>query len=206
MIPQELDDDVLLAIGRSVIRGDLDALTMIEAGLGDGFVAAVRLLFDVRGKVLVTGMGTSGSTARRIAHLFSCGGTPALFVHAADGLHGGLGAVGPDDCVIAVSRGGESDELNEYCRRAQRGGARIVALTAVQGSTLGTFADCVVPVLTPPGSDPGGMLAMGSAIAACAVGDAMAMALMGLRSDPWDRFESSHPGCVVGKRIGEGRR
>ena len=93
-------------------------------------MATVRLLLGVRGKVLVTGMGTSGTTARRIAHLLSCGGTAALFVHAADGLHGGLGAVGAEDCVIAISKGGESDELNEYCRRARDIGARIVALTA----------------------------------------------------------------------------
>jgi D-arabinose 5-phosphate isomerase GutQ len=198
---QGLDDAALVAAGRSVIRGDLEALAMVEDGLGPGFVASVRLLLDVRGKVLVTGMGTSGATARRIAHLLSCGGTPALFVHAADGLHGGLGAVSPEDCVLAISKGGESDELNEYCRRARAIGARVVAMTAEADSSLGRLADCVLPVITPPASDPGEMMAMGSAIGACAVGDALAVTLMQLRGYPWERFESSHPGGAVGKRI-----
>lgn len=196
-----MDDAVLLQAGRSVIRGDRAALTMVEDHLGAEFVATVRLLFGVRGKVLVTGMGTSGATARRIAHLLSCGGTAALFVHAADGLHGGLGAVEPEDCLIAISKGGESDELNDYCRRARELGAGLVVLTAELGSPLAQLADQVLPVVTPPESDPGEMMAMGSAIGACAVGDALAVALMRLREYPWERFESSHPGGAVGKRI-----
>ena len=201
MEAEELDDAALLDVGRSVVRGDRAALAMVEDRLAGDFVATVRLLLGVRGKVLVTGMGTSGSTARRIAHLLSCGGTAALFVHAADGLHGGLGAVGAEDCVIAISKGGQSDELNEYCRRARDIGARVVALTAEADSPLGRLADQVLTVTTPPDSDPGEMMAMGSAIAACAVGDALSVALMRLRGYPWERFESSHPGGAVGKRI-----
>jgi arabinose-5-phosphate isomerase len=181
VVAEELDDAALLDVGRSVVRGDRAALAMVEDHLAGDFVATVRLLLGVRGKVLVTGMGTSGSTARRIAHLLSCGGTAALFVHAADGLHGGLGAVGAEDCVIAISKGGESDELNEYCRRARDIGARIVALTAEADSPLGRLADQVLTVVTPPESDPGEMMAMGSAIAACAVGDALSVAPVRLR-------------------------
>lgn len=198
---EEWDDAALLDVGRSVIRGDGAALAMVEVELGADFVATVRLLSRVRGKVLVTGMGTSGATARRIAHLLSCGGTPALFVHAADGLHGGLGAVAPEDCLVAISKGGESDELNEFCRRARERGAALVAMTAERSSPLARLADQVLPVVTPPESDPGDMMAMGSALGACAVGDALAVALMRLRGYPWERFESSHPGGAVGKRI-----
>lgn len=196
-----LDDAALLEVGRSVIGGDMEALGMVRDGLGEGFIVAVELLLGVRGKVLVTGMGTSGATARRIAHLLSCGGTPAVFVHAADGLHGGLGAVGRDDCIIAISKGGETDELNEYCRRARALGALVIAMTAEPTSPLALIADHVLPVVTPPESDPGEMMAMGSAIAACAVGDALAVTLMQLRGYAWERFESSHPGGAVGKRI-----
>ena len=196
-----LDDASLLDVGRSVIRGDITALATVEDGLGEEFVAAVHVLHGVRGKVLVTGMGTSGATARRIAHLLSCGGTPSVFVHAADGLHGGLGAVAREDCVIAISKGGETDELNEYCRRARALGALVIAMTAEVTSPLALIADHVLPVVTPAESDPGDMMAMGSALAACAVGDALAVALMQLRGYAWERFESSHPGGAVGKRI-----
>jgi arabinose-5-phosphate isomerase len=201
LVGEALDDAALLDVGRSVIRGDRAALAMAEDELGADYVAAVHLLLGVRGKVLVAGMGTSGATARRIAHLLSCAGTAALFVHPADGLHGGLGAVRADDCIIAISKGGESDELNEYCRRAGALGAPVIALTAEPGSPLGQLADRILPVVTPPETDPGEMMAMGSALAACAVGDALAVALMRLRGYPWERFESSHPGGAVGKRI-----
>jgi arabinose-5-phosphate isomerase len=191
----------VLARAREVIRGDRAALEAVESNLGEGFLRALDVLLHVQGKVLVTGMGTSGATARRIAHLLSCGGTPSLFIHPADGLHGGLGAVTSDDVVIAVSKGGESDELNDFCRLALERGSTVVAMTAVPESTLGRLGQAVLPVVTPDEADPGGMMAMGSALAACAVGDALAVVLMESRGYEWHRFERTHPGGAVGKLI-----
>jgi arabinose-5-phosphate isomerase len=196
-----MDNTEMLALGRSVIRDDIRAVSSVEAALDDAFVDVVRMLEACRGKVLVTGMGTSGATARRIAHLLSCGGTPSMFVHAADGLHGGLGAVDGDDIVIAISKGGESDELNEFCRLAAERGAGVIAMTAVVDSTLAAGSDLVLPVVTPEDADPGRMMAMGSALAACAVGDALAITLMRRRGYAWQDFERTHPGGAVGKMI-----
>ena len=197
--------EALLTRARQVIRADRLALEAVEASLDGRFLDAVGLIMAVTGKVLVAGMGTSGATARRIAHLLSCGGTPALFVHPADGLHGGLGAVTSEDLVLAISKGGESDELNEFCRRAHERGAGVIAMTAEPGSTLGQLGQVTLPVVTPDEADPGGMMAMGSALAACAVGDALAVVLMEQRGYAWQRFERTHPGGAVGKMI-DGRR
>lgn len=197
------DDGRTRALARETIRQDAAAVLAAEAAIDDGFMRAVGLLLACAGKVLVTGMGTSGATARRIAHLLSVGGTPALFLHPADGLHGGLGAVTAADVVVAISKGGESAELNGFVERAKGRGAPIVAMTAEPGSALATLADATILVRTPVEADPGGMIAMGSALANCAVGDALVVVLMQLRDYPWRAFEFTHPGGAVGRAIAD---
>jgi arabinose-5-phosphate isomerase len=175
----------------------------LEPQLGEQFLAVADALIGCRGKVLVCGMGTSGATARRIAHLLSVGGTPALYVSAGDGLHGGLGSVGADDVVIAISKGGESDELNEFVHRCAERGAATVAMTSAPASTLART--CRYPLVTTTADhyDHGGLIAMGSALASCAVGDALAAVAMRARENAWERFAHSHPGGAVGKRLSD---
>lgn len=191
----------VLDIAKQRLQIDKAAIDGLIDQLGNDFVTCVDLLRTCVGKVLVTGMGTSGATARRVAHLLAVGGTPAVFVHAADGLHGSLGVVTPGDIVIAISKGGESDELNEYARRARDRGAQLISMTSVADSTLAHLADQVLVTVTPEGSDPGGMMAMGSALAQCALGDALICAVMSYRDDVWQAFKHAHPGGAVGKRI-----
>jgi arabinose-5-phosphate isomerase len=196
--------ETALALARQTVERDAAAVAAVLPQLGPSFLDAVRLLLACQGKVLVTGMGTSGATARRIAHLLSVGGTPAVFVHAADGLHGGLGAVTADDCVIAISKGGESDELNEYVRRVRERHARVLTMTATADSTLARLGDVRLVIDTPAEVDPGNMIAMGSALAMCSVGDALTVALMEVRRYPWEAFMHTHPGGAVGHRIQRG--
>lgn len=192
-----------LRLAQSII--DSDAAAVAEAGsqLGQEFLDVVEILLNCTGKVLVCGMGTSGASARRVAHLLSVGGTPALYVSAADGLHGGLGSVAAKDVVIAISRGGESDELNEFAKRARERGAVVVALTSDSGCTLAKTATHQLIVTTSQEYDYGGLIAMGSALAQCAVGDALAAVAMQARDNAWGRFEHSHPGGAVGKYFQE---
>lgn len=196
--------ETALALARQTVERDAAAVAAVLPQIGASFLDAVRLLLECPGKVLVSGMGTSGATARRIAHLLSVGGTPALFVHAADGLHGGLGAVTADDCVIAISKGGESDELNEYVRRVRERHARVLTMTATADSTLAKLGDVRLVIDTPDDVDPGNMIAMGSALAMCSVGDALTVALMEIRRYPWEAFMHTHPGGAVGHRIQRG--
>lgn len=197
----EMSAATVLERARSVLESDRRAIETAAASLGQGFVDAVSILLEVQGKTLVTGMGTSGAVARRIAHLLACGGTPAMFVSAADGLHGGLGAIAEGDALISISKGGESGELNDFTSLARERGARVIVMTADANSSLATRGDCVIEIHTPPDTDPGHMMAMGSAIAASAVGDALALILMQERGYAWERFEMTHPGGAVGKAI-----
>lgn len=197
----ELSAEAVVGRARAVLEDDRRAIATAGASLGQGFVDAVALLLEASGKTLVTGMGTSGAVARRIAHLLSCGGTPALFIGAADGLHGGLGAIAEGDVLISISKGGESEELNDFTGLARQRGARVIVMTAEARSSLAAHADCVIDIQTPPDTDPGHMMAMGSAIAASAVGDALALILMQERGYAWERFEMTHPGGAVGKAI-----
>lgn len=191
----------LLGIGRSVVADDIRAITAMAANIGPEFVEAVRLLAACQGKVLVAGLGTSGATARRIAHMLSVAGTPALFVHAADGLHGGLGAVSAGDVLLAISRGGQTDELNEYVRRARRRGARVISMSQSRSVPLAQLADVALEVLVPDDVDPGGLIGTASSLATCALGDGLAIAAMRVRGYSWTSFEFTHPGGAVGRLI-----
>lgn len=193
------DRQSILNQARDVIRNDAAAVSSVESQLGESFIESIALLSQCKGKVLVTGMGTSGATARRMAHLLSCGGTPSMFIHPADGLHGGLGAVSSQDVLIALSKGGKSDEINEFVSRAKSRGVSAIIITANEDSPLGKLADVCLVINTPPGSEPGEMFPMGSTLAVSAVGDALALILMGLKGYPWEDFLFTHPGGAVGK-------
>ena len=111
-------------------------MRLIGDSLDESFVAAVRLIRMAQGKVVTVGVGTSGPVARRMAHLLSTSGTPSLFLHPGDALHGGLGAITAADVVLAISKGGGSAELNEFIRLAKTRGAALLVLTARGRSPL----------------------------------------------------------------------
>jgi arabinose-5-phosphate isomerase len=194
-----LPEDQILEDARAVIRREGVAAAGIADQLDGSFVAAVELLLACRGKVLVTGSGTSGSVARRMAHLLSVCGTPSLFLHPMDALHGSLGAVSEADVVIAISRDGSSYELNDCARRAQHRGAQVISLTSQVDSALGQLADLSVQIVTSDDADPGGVIAMGSTLAAAAWGDALAVTLMRLRGYSWSEVLFTHPAGAVGQ-------
>lgn len=193
------DDARLLASARDRIRAEVAALEAVESGLDETFVAATRLVLAMTGKVLVIGVGTSGPVARRMAHLLSTSGTPSLFLHPTDALHGSLGAITDGDVVVTISKGGRSAELNEFATLAQRRGAKLLVLTASPDSPLGQLGDVTVTLPTTEDADPGGLIAMGSSLAVAAWGDALAIVLMQLTGYGWDQMMDSHPSGAVGE-------
>ena len=194
-----VSDHRLLEVGRARVVAEIAALATLESQIDDRLVAVARILLEATGKVVPVGVGTSGVTARRLAHLLSVTGTPAIFLHPADGLHGSLGAIEPGDVVIAISKGGQSAELNEFTRRAKTRGARIIVLTSTDGTELAALGDVTVALPTPDGADPGGVIAMGSTLIASAWGDALAAALMDARGYSWATVLYTHPGGAVGR-------
>lgn len=194
-----LVEDQILEGAREVIRREGVATAGVAEQLDGSFLAAVSLLLACRGKVLVAGSGTSGTVARRMAHLLSVCGTPAVFLHPMDALHGSLGAVAGTDVVIAISKGGGSAELNDFARRAQERGARLLSLTSRADSELGRLADVSVYIAPADRADPGGVIAMGTALAVSAWGDALAVTLMRLNGYSWSQVLSAHPAGSVGQ-------
>ncbi len=190
---------------RQAIAREAAAVAQQADLIDESFVEAARLLLSCKGLVLVCGMGTSGAMARRLAHLLSCSGTPALFVDAADGLHGGSGAVRPDDVLIVISKGGRSDELNQFVSIVRSRGARVVALTEATDSPLARQSDAILRFRAPKDIDLHGMIATGTSLVNGAVGDALCAVLLEMRGHTLESFGETHPGGAVGKKLAEER-
>jgi D-arabinose 5-phosphate isomerase GutQ len=191
-------DSSLLDAARQVVTNEGAAVLAVAEQLDATFVDVVELLENCQGKVFVTGSGTSGAVARRMAHLLAVCGTPSTFIHPMDALHGTMGALAPGDVLISISRGGESAEINDFSTRAQRRSVKVVALTAEPESSLGRLADITVVLTTAGEGDPGGVIAMGSTLVTAVWGDALANILMRRRGYGWDQVLETHPAGAVG--------
>jgi arabinose-5-phosphate isomerase len=139
--------------------------------------------------------------AQRLAHLLSCSGTPALFISASDGLHGGSGAVTADDVVYLISKGGHSAEINQFAEIARGRGAKLLAQTENPESPLAQMCDAVYHVWTDGEVDPYGMVATGSSLVNGAAGDVLCVLLLELRGYTKEAFGETHPGGAVGKKL-----
>jgi D-arabinose 5-phosphate isomerase GutQ len=158
-----------------------------------------NLLNRVSGKIVVTGSGTSGATARRLAHLLSVTGSPAYYQHPADALHGSIASVTKDDILIAISKGGNSTEVNKTMLIAKNNGVKTILITETSDSEGSKICDLsvVLPVIGGPG-DPGNMIAMTSTLAISAWGDALCVLLMTRSGYSFDEVLKSHPSGAVG--------
>ncbi len=195
------DRGARLARMRATLLREAAILEETARKLDEGSAAAVDLLLSTRGHVLAGGAGTSNAVARRFAHLLSCSGLPAVFLHPGDSLHGSSGAVRAEDTVVLFSKGGKTAEVNRFAAIAKERGAKIVAFTEAPESELGRMADAVVFVKIPADSDPFGMVATSSSLANAAVADAICEAVLHERGYTREAFAATHPGGAVGERI-----
>jgi D-arabinose 5-phosphate isomerase GutQ len=198
-----MDDARIRALAAAVIEREAAAVASVAEQLPDTFAEAVRLLLECQGKVLVSGSGTSHAVALRFAHLLSCVGTPALFLHPGDSQHGASGAVAAGDVWIGLSKGGETTEVVFLAGVAAKRGAQVMAITEKPDSSLGRLANVVLQVTAPEGVDPFGMVATGSSLFNSALCDAICVALLELRGYSIDDFGETHPGGAVGHKIRE---
>jgi arabinose-5-phosphate isomerase len=195
------DLDATLALARQVLETEAQAILALVDRLDARFDRAVSLMCECRGRVVATGMGKSWIICRKIAATLSSTGTPAFFLHPAEAIHGDLGAIQPDDLVVALSHSGETAELLRLLEFIRRIGARLIAITGDPASTLGQAADVALDCHVTEEACPMNLAPTASTTAALALGDALAMALLVRKGFSQDDFANLHPGGKLGKRL-----
>ncbi len=196
-----MNDDAILERGRRVLRLEREALSVVEERLDDRFAAAVRLIASATGRTIVTGVGKSGLIGRKIAATLTSTGTPAVFLHPLDSVHGDLGIVSPGDVAIMLSKSGESDELLGLLEQLQGLGVRTIAITGERGSALARLADVSLDAWVREEACPHDLAPTTSTTAALALGDALAVALLEFKGFRREDFARLHPGGALGRRL-----
>jgi len=197
-----MDRARLLSLAARVLRLEADGVLGLVGRLGDDFVRAVQLMRGCAGRVIVTGMGKSGLVGRKIASTLASTGTPAYFLHPAEGVHGDLGMLARGDVVLALSNSGETDEVLAVLPAIKRLGISLVLLTGAVDSTLARQADVVLDVGVSEEACPMNLAPTSSTTAALAMGDALAMALLDLRGLRPEDYAALHPrGALAWKAL-----
>lgn len=196
-----MNTEEILALAAQVLSQESNAVIAAVEQLDNSFVKAAQVLMKCQGHVLVAGSGTSHPVGARLAHLLSCCGTPALFIHPGDSQHGLSGAVTEKDVLIAISKGGETVEVNHLAMLSRSRGATVIALTENPSSTLGQMSHIVLKVVAPASVDPYGMIATGSSLVNSAFCDALCVVMLRLRGYDKEQFGQTHPGGAVGIQL-----
>jgi arabinose-5-phosphate isomerase len=192
---------VSLETARRVLRIEAEALAELQQRLDGSFERAVELLLGCKGRVVVVGMGKSGLIGRKIAATLSSTGTPSAFLHPAEALHGDLGMLMRDDVVLAVSYGGETEEIAALLETIKRLGLRMIVLTGHPKSTIGAASDVTLDVSVKEEACSLNLAPTASTTAAMAMGDALAISLLERRGFSHGDFAALHPGGRLGKKL-----
>lgn len=182
---------------------DIEAAAVLglKRRVGDAFAQAVEMVLNVRGRVVVMGMGKSGHIGRKIAATLASTGTPAMFVHPAEASHGDLGMIKPVDLVLAISNSGESEELMAILPMLKRLGVPLIAMTGGAHSSLASYADVRLDSGVDKEACPLNLAPTASTTAQLALGDALAVALLDARGFKAEDFARSHPGGALGRKL-----
>ncbi len=186
---------------RNVIDIEIEALQSVRQKVGPEFELAVQAIAECEGQVIVTGVGKSGIIANKIAATLRSTGTPAIFLHAGEALHGDIGIVTSRDVVLAVGKSGETGELNSLLRFLKKSAVRIISLTSNDTSSMAQLSDIVLNLNIPREACPLNLAPTASTTAALAVGDAIAVVLMKLKNISEADFARHHPGGQLGRRL-----
>jgi arabinose-5-phosphate isomerase len=197
--PFALDD--VLKVARRVLETEAEAVRALVDRLDHRFERAVELIESCRGRVVVTGMGKSGLVGKKLAATLAATGTPALFLHPADGVHGDLGMLVRGDVALALSHSGETEEILALVPAIKRLAVPLVALTGRPTSRLAQHADLVLDVSVREEACPMNLTPTSSSAAALALGDALAIAVLTRRGLGPDDMARLHPGGAIGRRL-----
>ena len=187
--------------GKKVLDIEARAIDSLKARLNHSFSDAISLLYNCKGRVVVTGMGKSGLIGKKISATFASTGTPSFFLHPADGIHGDIGMIMQNDVILAISNSGETDELIALLPVFKKMTMRIICMTGKAASTLSNNSDVVLDVSIKEEACPMNLVPTASTTVALAMGDALAVALLEKRGFRKEDFALFHPGGALGRRL-----
>ena len=190
-----------LELAKQVLRIEGEAVLALIDRLNGSFLQALELILNIRGRVIVSGIGKSGHVGRKIAATLASTGTPAFFVHPAEASHGDLGMITHEDIVLGISNSGESEELLNILPAIKRQGAKLIAMTGNAKSSLSRDANVHLDAAVAHEACPLNLAPTASTTAALALGDALAVALLDARGFGAEDFARSHPGGSLGRRL-----
>ncbi len=189
------------SIALETIATESKAVDNLKKSVNQDFIDAVELIYHAKGRVVVTGIGKSAHIASKIVATLNSTGTPAIFMHAADAIHGDLGIVRKEDVVIAISKSGETPEIKVLVPLIKAGGNPLIAIVGNPGSYLAKQADSVLDVAVEKEACPNNLAPTSSTTAQLVMGDALAISLLELRGFTAGDFARIHPGGALGKRL-----
>jgi len=193
--------EAVIRQAKRVLRIEEEAIQTLRRKIDDNFNTAVDSLDQCRGKVIVIGIGKSGIVSQKIASTFACTGTPAFFLHPAEGIHGDIGMMSKGDVVLAISNSGETQEIIQLLPLIKRWGIKLIVITGKPNSVLARSADVVLYTGVKEEACPLGLVPTASTTATLALGDALALALLEKKGFKEDDFAMLHPGGTLGKKL-----
>lgn len=189
------------AIAKKVLRIERDALSALIKRVDSSFSRVVNVIYNTKGRIIVTGMGKPGFIAQKISATLSSTGTPSLYLHPAEALHGDLGRVTSEDLILALSNSGQTEEIIKFLPIVKKIGAALIAMTGNIRSTLAKAADYIIDVSVKKEACPLGLAPTTSTTAMLAMGDALCVALLDKKGFKEKDFAFFHPGGILGKRL-----
>lgn len=196
-----MTDKEIIESAKKTFSIEIDSMTRTMNNLGEEFAKAVNLIFDSKGRVVVIGMGKSGIIGKKIAATLASTGTPAFFMHPAEGVHGDLGMLVKGDVVIGISNSGETSEMKLILPLIKRLGCKMISIVGRVDSTLGKVADVTLDASIEKEACPLNLAPTASTTVALAIGDAIAVALVEKRNFKPEDFAMFHPSGALGKRL-----
>jgi len=191
----------IIEIAQETLEIESKAVGNLTAYINDDFVKSIQLIYEAKGRVVITGMGKSANIAQKIVATLNSTGTPAIFMHAADAIHGDLGNIQKEDVVICISKSGDTPEIVALLPLVKNLGNQLIAITGNVSSVLGKQAHFVLNTYVEKEACPNNLAPTTSTTAQLAMGDAVAVCLLKLRGFDSNDFAKFHPGGALGKRL-----
>jgi arabinose-5-phosphate isomerase len=196
-----INREIILNTAKNTILSESIAIAKLVDFLDDNFVETVDIIYNSKGRLVITGIGKSAIIAQKIVASLNSTGTPSLFLHASEAIHGDLGMVQPGDVVICISKSGNSPEIKVLVPLLKRFGNKLIAITGNTTSFLGKEADYVLNTYVESEACPNNLAPTNSTTAQLVMGDAIAVCLMEMRNFTSEDFAKYHPGGALGKKL-----